>query len=86
MAYGCHDTAIILRQPKFKKSQSINTFHNQCKKVFEPMFVLKRKEKDKVLNVLNHIMKFEAYGKAHFVYVTTLFFGVISHLYPKEQE
>ena len=27
VAYDCRDVAIILRQPKFKKSQSTNTFH-----------------------------------------------------------
>ena len=47
MAYDCRDVAIILRQLKFKKSQSTNTFHYKQKKVFEPMFVLESKRKDK---------------------------------------
>ena len=48
VAYDCHDVAIILRQLKFKKSHSTNTFHNERKKVFEPMFVLESKMKDKI--------------------------------------
>ena len=48
MAYGCREVAIILRHPKFKKSQSINTFHDERKKVFEPMFVLESTGKDKM--------------------------------------
>ena len=32
VAYARHDVAIILRQLKLKKSQSINTFHNEQKK------------------------------------------------------
>ena len=43
----CRDVVIILKQLKFKKSQSTNTFHNERKKVFEPMFVLERQWKDK---------------------------------------
>ena len=46
-AYDCPDDAIILRQPKFKRSQSTHTFHNERKKVFKPMFVLESKRKDK---------------------------------------
>ena len=46
VANDCSDVAIILRQLKFKKSQSTNTFHNERKKVFEPMFVLESKRKD----------------------------------------
>ena len=45
MAYDCHVVKIILRQLKLKNSQSTNTFHNERKKVFEPMFVLKSKRK-----------------------------------------
>ena len=45
MAYDCRDVAIILRQLKFKKSQSTNTFHYERKKAFEPMFVLESKRK-----------------------------------------
>ena len=48
MAYDCHDVAIILRQLKFKKSQSTHTFHNERKRVFEPMFVLESKRNDKI--------------------------------------
>ena len=47
VAYDCRDVAIILRQLKFKKSQSSHTFHNERKKVFEPMLVLESKRKDK---------------------------------------
>ena len=48
MAYGCRDVAIILRHPKFKMSQSTNTFHYERKKVFEPMYVLESTMKDKI--------------------------------------
>ena len=48
VAYDCRDIAIILRQLKFKKSQSTNIFHNERKTVFEPMFVLESKRKDKI--------------------------------------
>ena len=48
MAYDCRDVGIILRQLKFKKSQSTNTFHNERKKVFEPMFVFESKRKDTI--------------------------------------
>ena len=34
VAYDCCDVAIILKQLKFKKSQSANTFHNKRKKSF----------------------------------------------------
>ena len=47
VAYDCRDVAIILKQLKFKKSQCTDTFHNERKKVFEPMFVLERQRKDK---------------------------------------
>ena len=46
-AYDCRDVAITLKQLKFKKSQSTNTFHNERKKTFEPMFVLERQWKEK---------------------------------------
>ena len=46
--YDCRGVAIILRQLKFKKSQSAHTFHNERKKFFEPMFVLESKRKDKI--------------------------------------
>ena len=47
MIYDCRDVAIILRQLKFRKTQSTHTFHNERKKVFKPMFVLESKRKDK---------------------------------------
>ena len=47
MAYVCRDVAIVLRQLKFKKSQSPQTFHYERKKVFELMFFLKAKGKAK---------------------------------------
>ena len=47
VAHGCRDVAIIVRQLKFKKSQSTHTFHNERKKVFEPMLFLKAKGKAK---------------------------------------
>ena len=34
VAYDCRDVAIILRQLKFKKSQSTHTFHYERKKSF----------------------------------------------------
>ena len=46
--YDCRDVVIILRQLKFKKSQSTHTFHNEQKKVFELIFVLESKRKDKI--------------------------------------
>ena len=45
--YHLSDVALILRQLKSKKSQSPHTFHYERKKVFEPMFVLESKRKDK---------------------------------------
>ena len=49
VAYDCRDVAIILRHLKFKKkSPSTHTFHNERKKVFEPMIVLESKSKDKI--------------------------------------
>ena len=42
------DVAIILRQLKFKKSQSPHSFHYERKKVFELMFVLESKRKGKI--------------------------------------
>ena len=44
VAYDCRDVAIIVK----KKSQSTHTFHNERKKVSEPMFVLESKMKDKI--------------------------------------
>ena len=48
MVYDCRNVAIILRQLKFKKPQSTNTFHYERKEVFELMFVLESKRKEKV--------------------------------------
>ena len=48
MAYNCRDVAIILRQLKFKKSQSTHTFHYERKKLFKQVFVLESKRKDKI--------------------------------------
>ena len=48
VAYNCRNVAIILRQLKFKKSQSTNTFHYERKKVFKLMFVPESKRKDKI--------------------------------------
>ena len=48
VAYDYRDVAIILRQLNFKKSQGTHTFHNERKKVSEPMFVLESKRKDKI--------------------------------------
>ena len=53
VAYGCRDVTIILRHAKSKKSQRINTFHNEREKVFEPLFVLESTWKEK-----NQITKF----------------------------
>ena len=48
VANDCRDVAIILRQLKLKKSKSTNTFHNERKKVLEPMFILESKGRDKI--------------------------------------
>ena len=47
VVYDCRDVAIILRQLKLKKSQSTHTFYYERKKVFEPIFDLKAKERTK---------------------------------------
>ena len=47
VAYDCRDVAIVLRQLKFKKSQSPHTFHYERKRVFEPMLVVESKRKNK---------------------------------------
>ena len=51
VANGCRDVAIILRHPKFKKSQRINTFHTERKKVYKPMIVLENTRKDKIKSI-----------------------------------
>ena len=52
VAYDCRDFAITLRQLKFKKSQSSNTFHNERKKNRTDIRSGKQKERE------NQIMKF----------------------------
>ena len=47
MAYDCRDVAIILRQLKFKKSQSTNTFHNERNFFLNRCLFLKAKGKIK---------------------------------------
>ena len=82
MAYDFRDAAIIVRQLKFKKSQSTNTFHNERKKVFEPMFVLESKRKDKIKSCSFRPL-------ASFITsvdMTSLLFDVIGRLYPKDHE
>ena len=53
VAYDCRDVAIILRQLKFKKSHSTNTFHNE-RIFFFLTDVCSRKQKEGH----NQIMKF----------------------------
>ena len=50
MAYECRDAAIILRQLKFKKSQSPHTFHYERKKFSNRCLFLKAKEKTKTIH------------------------------------
>ena len=80
VAYDCRDVAIILRQPKFKKSQSTHSFHNERNRFSNRWFFLEAKVKTKS----NH----EVVGSSnvHFVYMTSLIFDVIGRLYPKDQE
>ena len=80
MAYDCRDVAIILRQLKFKKSQSANTFHYERRKVFELMLFLKAKGKTKS----NH----EVLGlwQRSLLLHDVIDFDVIGRLYPKDQE
>ena len=42
VAYDCRDVVIILRQLKFKKSQSTNTFHNERKRVLNRCLFMKK--------------------------------------------
>ena len=77
---GCRDLAIILRQSKFKNSQSTNTFHNERKKRFSNLCLISKANGKKKSN------HEEASSNVHFIYVTSLLFDVIDHLYPKEQE
>ena len=72
MAYDCRDVAIILRQLKFKKSQS--TFHNERKQFSTDVRSRKPKERQ------NQIMKFKASGNVHYVYMASLIFDVIGRL------
>ena len=80
MAYDYRDVTIILRQLKLKKSQSINTFHNEWKSFQINVCSWKRKERQ------NQIIKFKAPGNVHYVYMTSLIFDVIGRLYPKDEE
>ena len=47
VAFDCRDVAIILRQLKFKKSQSTHTFHYERKKNSNRSLFLKAKGKTK---------------------------------------
>ena len=80
MAYDCRDVAIILRQLKFKKSLSTHIFHYERKKVFELMFVLESKRKDKsnheVLGLWQRSLRL----------FDVIDFDVIGRLYHKDQE
>ena len=81
MADGCRDVAIILRHPKFKKSQSTNTFHYERKKVFEPMFVLESTSNVKIKSwSVRPLVTFIRLGDDIIV------LDVIGCLYPKDQE
>ena len=67
--------------PNLKKSQSINTFHNERKKVFETMCVLESTRKDKIKSYsFRPVIKFISSRGCHY------FFDVICCLYHKEQE
>ena len=81
MAYGCRDITISLKHPKLKKSQSINTFQNERKKVFEQMFALEITRKDKI-----NSWSFRLLVKLISSRWRRYFFDVIGSLYPKEQE
>ena len=50
MAYDCRDVAIILRQLKFKKSQSTNAFHYEQKSFRTDDLFLKAKGKTKSIH------------------------------------
>ena len=79
MAYGCRDVGINLRHPKFKKSQSINTYHNEHKKFSNRCLFLKAKGKTKS----NHeVLGISPFRLADVIIV----FDVIGCLYPKDQE
>ena len=76
VAYGSRDVAIILRQLKFKKSQSTHTFHCERKKLSNRCLLLKAKGKTK--------SNPEVLGTLHLHDVID--FDVIGRLYPKDQE
>ena len=80
MAYDCRDVAIILRQLKFKKSQSTNTFHNERKKFLNRCLLLKDDRKTKanheVLGLLQRSLRL----------CDDIDFDVIGRLYPKDQK
>ena len=80
MAYDCRDVAIILRQPKFKKSQSTNTFHYERKKFSNRCLFWKAKGKTKSNHEVLGLWKRSL--RLHDV----IDFDVIGRLYPKDQE
>ena len=79
--YDCRDVAIILRQLKFKQSQSTNTFHNERKKFSNQCAFSKSKGQTKSTN-------HEVLGlwQRSFRLHDVINFDVIGRLYPKDQE
>ena len=81
MAYGCRDVAIILRHPKFKKSQSINTSIMSAKKFSNRYLFLnaqgKTKSNPEVLGLWERPFRLGD---------VILVFDVIGCLYPNDQE
>ena len=77
--YNCRDVALILRQLKFKKSQSTHSIMNE-KKFLNRCLFLKAKGKTKsnheVLGLWQHSLRLH----------DVINFDVIGHLYPKDQE
>ena len=80
MAYDCRDVAIILRQLKFKKSQSTHTFHYEQKRFLDRCLFLKAKGKTKsnneVLGLWQRSLRLQ----------DVIDFDVIGRLYAKDQE
>ena len=80
LAYGCRDIAIILRQLKFEKSQSTNTFHNERKKFSNRCSFSKAKGKTNsnhdVLGLWQRLLRLH----------DVIAFGHNCRLYPKDQE
>ena len=75
MAYDCRDVAIILRQLKFKKSQSTHTFHYERKKFSNRCLFLKAKGKTKSNHVVLGLWQ-----------RSLRLYDVIGRLYNKDQE